>query len=187
MKSGKHLKIARNISKKEDKTKGYGSTKEKYEDFFLPRFKVIVYRKGHYLVVDRYTGDEQYIGESITLYRRRPIFGLNYYGKILDSKFKPRDVFDFLKKALVAGAGRTPYRGLDKFKENGFLYRNSFTEKRRIVKGEEKIFYKNKLIYIQAYHGGLIKDGRPYGKWKTKLLSPKELRKRMNSELNSKG
>jgi hypothetical protein len=183
MKYGRHSKNIRNISKKEDKIKGYGGTKEKYEDFFLPRFKVIVYRKGPYVAVDRYAGDEKYIGESITLLRRKPVYGLNYYGAILDKKFKPGEVYAFLKKALVAGAGKTVHRGLDGFKEADFLYMNKFSERRGFVEGKEAVFHKKKLIYTLLYHGGQIKDGRPYKKWKSKLLSPKKLVKKLKSEL----
>ncbi len=102
---------------REDKIRGYGGDPQKFVDPFLPRFKVIAYRKGEYLVIDRYGGDERYIGETITFYRKRPVCGLNYYGVLLDRRFKARVVWNFLKKALRAGAGKTTHRGLNGFKE----------------------------------------------------------------------
>lgn len=176
-----HLKKLREISLREDKTKGYGGSPQKFLDPFLPWFKVITYRKGPYVVIDRYSGEELNMGQTITFYRKHPIYGVNYYGILVGAgrKLGPKVVFDFLKKALRAGAGKTTHRGLDGFRENKFLYRNRFTKKRGFVEGEEKIFYENNLVYMQVYHGGLIEDTRHYKEWSKKLLSSTELRKRL--------
>lgn len=173
----KHLKQLRLISLGEDKTKGYGGSSQKFIDPFLPRFKVITYKKGPYLVVDRYTGEEQNIGQAITFYRKRPVYGMNYYGFLQSRKFKARVVYRFLKKALRAGAGTSVHRGLNGYKDDGFVYKNSYKEIKGFVDGEETIFYKGKLIYIQVYHGGMIEDSRTYQEWSRKLLSTNCLRK----------
>lgn len=173
----KHLKQLRLISLREDKTKGYGGSSRKFIDPFLPRFKVITYKKGPYLVIDRYTGEEQNIGQAITFYRKRPVYGVNYYGFLQSRKFKAKAVYQFLKKALRAGAGVSVHRGLDGYKENGWVYRNSHKETiKGFVDGKETIFYKGKLIYIQVYHGGVIEDSRTYQEWSRKLLSANYLR-----------
>lgn len=179
MDSKKHGEKLREISLKEDKTKGYGRATQKFVDPFLPRFKVITFKKGEYLVVDRYTGEELNIGQAITYFRKRPVYGLNYYGILLDKKFKAKEVFNFLKKALQAGAGKSAHRGLDGFKEGYFNYKNRFNENRGFVEGEENIYYKKKLIYIQTYHGGLIEDSRDYKEWIKRLLPSKELLKKL--------
>jgi hypothetical protein len=177
----KHLKKLHEISSREDKTKGYGGDPQKFLDPFLPWFKVITYKKGPYLVVDRYSGEELNMGQAITFYRKRPIYGVNYYGILVGQgrKLGPKRVFDFLKKALRAGAGKTTHRGLDGFRENKFLYKNHFTEKRGFLEGEEKIFYGNKLVYIQVYHGGLIEDTRNYKDWSKKLSPATELKSKL--------
>lgn len=175
-----HWKKLKEISLQEDKTKGYGGASEKFIDPFLSWFKVITYKKGAYLVIDRYTGAELNIGQAVTFYRKKPIYGINYYGILLDKKLKAKIVFDFLKKALRAAAGKSDHRGLDGFKEDGYLYENKFTEKRGFVEGEERIFYNHKLIYIQVYHGGMLEDARSYREWSRKLNSSEELLKRLN-------
>ena len=90
------------------------------------------------------------------------MYELNYYGILLDKNFKAKEVFSFLKKALIARSGKSAHRGLDGFKEEHFVYKNRFSEKRNFVEGEEKIFHKKTLIYIQVYNGGMIEDSRPY-------------------------
>lgn len=167
----KHLSRIREISSKEEKTRGYGGGPKKFVDPLMPRFRLITYKKGPYLVVDRYSGDEQFIGESITFYKKNPILGLNYYGKILDNNFKTDYVYDFLKQALRSG--KSPYRGLDGFKKDKFLYKNKYTEKDGFVIGEEKIFLNKNKIYFLVYHGGLIEDRRSLSRWKKNLLTGK--------------
>jgi hypothetical protein len=160
---------------KDDCTKGYGGSPLKYIDPLLPWFKLITYRKGPFLVVDRYTGEEFNIGQAITFFRKRPMYGTNYYGILIDNKLKVKIVFSFLKKALLAGAGKSTHRGLDGYKENSFRYSNKFTEKRGFTEGEEKIFNNNKLVYIQVYHGGIIRDSRTRKDWMKNLLRSKNL------------
>src|SRR3989344_1948038 len=96
----KHWKKLKEISLREDETKGYAGCINKFIDPFLPWFKVIAYKNGPYLVIDRYTGEEMNIGQAITFFRKRPVYGINYYGILLDKSLKARNVFNFLKKAL---------------------------------------------------------------------------------------
>ncbi|MBI4127878.1 MAG: hypothetical protein HY459_02280 [Parcubacteria group bacterium] len=181
----RHLKKLRELSLREAKTKGYSGDPQKFFDPFFPWFKVIAYRKGPYLVVDRYSGEEMNVGQTVTFYRKRPIYGFNYYGILVGTgrKLGPKVVFTFLKKALRAGAGKTTHRGLDGFREGRFLYRNRFIEKQGFVEGEEKIFYGDTLVYRQVYHGGPIEDTRSYKEWSKKLLSSSALREKLGNLL----
>jgi len=167
----KHLSKIREISLNEEKTKGYGGSLKKFVDPLMPRFRLITYKKGPYLVVDRYSGDEQFIGQSITFYKKRPVLGSNYYGKILDNKLKTDYVYDFLKEALRSG--KSLQRGLDGYRKGKFLYKNKYTEKDGFVIGEEKIFLNNKQIYFLVYHEGFIEDRRSLDRWKKNLLTEK--------------
>ena len=167
------------ISLRQDKIAGYGGSPKKYIDPFLPRFKVIYYSKGQYQVVDRYTGQEQNIGQTIYFYHKQPVYGLNYYGIVKTKRLKADIIFDFLKEALRAGSGKSVHRGLNGYKKNKWLYRNKFSEKRGFVEGEERIYYRERLVYIQLYHGGEIKDQGSYGEWVKNLLPKKELERKI--------
>jgi len=172
-----HAAKIRGLSLRQDKTEGYGGSRGKYVDPFLPRFKVIYYTKGGYRVVDRYTGQEQNIGQAIYFYRKKPVYGLNYYGIVTTGRLKAGIIFKFLKEALRAGAGKSAHRGLNGYKKNEWLYRNRFTEKRGFVEGKEKIYHGKKLVYVQIYHGGAIVDQRSYKEWKRHLLPARELKR----------
>jgi len=178
MKNNHTVKI-REISLRQDKAEGYGGSPKKYIDPFLPRFKIIYYTKGNYQVVDRYTGQEQNIGQAIYFYHKQPVYGLNYYGIVTTKKLKANIIFEFLKETLRAGAGKSIHRGLNGYKRDEWLYRNKFTEKHGFVEGEEKIYYKGSLVYIQVYHGGAIADQRSYKEWAKHLLPVKELKRKI--------
>lgn len=177
----KHLKNLKRVSSKEDTQKGYGSDPKKFIDPLFPWFKTITYKKGPYLSVDRYSGDEAYAGQTIIFFKKRPIYSLNYYGVLVGNGIKmgTDPIYDFLKKALRVGSGKNFHRGLDGFKDNSFLYKNNSSEKRGLLEGEEKIFYKNKLVYICLYHGGMIEDSRTYERWGRKLLPSTLLKKKL--------
>lgn len=167
--------------KKADKQYGYGGDKrERFIDPFLPWFKVITYKKDSGMVVDRYTGDESFVGETITFHKKRPIQGLNYYGFLIGSgkRLGTKKVYDFLKKALSAEGKETP-RGIDGFRDEDFVYKNTFSKKKGLIEGEEYIFYKDKLVYTLVYHGGVIEDKRAYKTWKKNLLSADDLIKKL--------
>lgn len=177
----KHLKNLRKISFKKDGNKGYAGDPQKFIDPLFPWFKTITYKKGQYLLVDRYSGDEAYVGQTITFFKKQPIYSLNYYGILVGEGWKmgTDPIYDFLKKALRVGPGKNIHRGLDGFKEGNFLYKNNSSEKRGLLEGEEKIFYKNKLVYICLYHGGVIEDSRTYKRWGRKLLPANLLKKKL--------
>jgi len=156
---------------KENK-RGYGGAKIKYVDPFLPFFKVIYYRKDKHKVIDRYSGDENFIGQTIYFLNKKPEYGLNYYGRIVDRKFKTKAVYAFLKKALVSGSSK--YRGMNGYKEDKWMYKNKYTEKRGFVEGEEKIFFNKKLVYILVYHGGKIFEHKLLNEFLKNLLPIKK-------------
>lgn len=174
-----HITKIKEISLHQDKTMGYGGSPKKYVDPFLPRFKVIYYKKGEYKIIDRYTGQEQNIGQTIYYHHKQPVYGFNYYGMVTTRKLRAEVIFDFLKEALKAGTGKSVHRGLDGYKRDGWFYQNRFTEKRGFVEGEEKIYYQSKLVYIQIYHGGEIQDQRSYKAWKKNLLPIRELKRKL--------
>jgi hypothetical protein len=115
------------------------------------------------------------VGQAITYYRMRPIYGLNYYGILLNRRFNSTSVFQLLKKALQAGAGESPHRGLDGYHDKGYRYQNRFVERKGFVIGKERILYHNTLVYLQLYHGGLIVDTRRASEWSKHLRTANEL------------
>lgn len=160
-----HVKRLRELRCSDKKSRGYSGRSPRFVDPCLPRVRMLRFRHGPYLTIDRYTGQEQNIGQAITYFARRPVYGFNYYGRMVSRTVSAERTFRFLKRALRAGAGRCAYRGPSEFRQQSWSYSNTFHEDGECVRGEERIYWQNKLVYWQVYHGGPIEDSRSYLEW----------------------
>ncbi len=152
---------------KEDKL-GYGGATKKYLSPLLPFFKVIYYKKGNYKIIDRYSGDENFIGETVYYLNKKPVYGLNYYGMVTDNKLKTKKVYAFLKRVLISGSSK--YRGQNGYKEGKWLYRNSYNENHGLIEGKEKIYHNKRVVYLLLYHGGRISEHKTLKSFNKNLL-----------------
>lgn len=116
------------------------------------------YRKGDLIYHDTYFGAGDFIGEEIVYKKEAPVWGANYYGFILDSHYTPKQIYNFLKKALVQEYDDLiPVRGPKMFKDGNWTYQNSVDAKLDNFSGKEEILLNDKVIYRCLYHGGFIR------------------------------
>ncbi len=120
--------------------------------------KKFEYKKGKFYYQDVYFGFNPFVGEEIIFYQQKPIWGMNYYGQIMVKNIPAKDIYKFLKRALQKVSLANPYRGPDVYENGDFKYINKTEGSVGNFNGREKIYYKNKLIYILNYHGGEIKE-----------------------------
>jgi len=118
--------------------------------------KKFEYRKGKFYYQDIYFGYNPFVGEEIIFYQQNPVWGMNYYGQVITKNIPAKDIYSFLKKALRKPNLASPYRGPDVYKSGDLKYVNKAEGHIDDFKGREKIYYKNKLIYILNYHGGSL-------------------------------
>ena len=128
------------------------STKLKSEDY--------IFESGNYIYHDTYlTGkkDITFIGSEIIYKDKEQVWGANYFGVILDKKAKPKEVYSFLREAMMQkDTSKVPVRGVKLYKKDDWKY--TFTTRGDVgmFTGVEKIFYKNKLVYKLDINGGLL-------------------------------
>lgn len=113
------------------------------------------YDEGPYLYIDTYLGGFAFVGEEAVWHAGKPIWGMNYYGKMLCAEI-PDGFSRFLKKVLLQAPPDLPFRGPEGFAEDKFLYRCSFSGDLGWFKGEEVIFLDGDPIYRLDFHGGEI-------------------------------
>lgn len=142
---------------KEAKVNTYASSGEASEKILRDGGKKLEYVKGNFFYRDIYFGFNPFIGEEIIFYHQKPIWGMNYYGKVIVEPVSAKEIYLFLKEALKKVTEVKPFRGPDNFKSGYFEYLNNVEGKIESFTGEEKIFYKKELVYILNYHGGLIR------------------------------
>lgn len=111
------------------------------------------YEEGDFHYIDTYYGGEAFGGGEFVWVKEVPVYGMNYYGRVLANSFS----IDFLKAALLLVPEDMPYRGPSFFEEQGFVYRCKVSGDMNWFQGYEDICYENEKIYECFFHGGMIK------------------------------
>jgi len=115
------------------------------------------FEKGNLIYHDTYFGARDFIGGEIVYKDKVPVWGMNYYGYVLEQSVSEKEVYSFLRKALMQEySGIIPVRGPKSYKENEWRYINTAEGKLDRFTGKEEIYRDNKLIYCAHYHGGSI-------------------------------
>lgn len=126
------------------------SSRLKSEDYHFEKDGLIYH--------DTYFGGRDFIGEEIVYENEKPIWGANYFGFVLDENISEKDVYDFLRRALMQEYNDIiPVRGPAKFSDSEWTYQ--FTAKGGLENfaGQEEILLKSKVVYRCLIHGGFIR------------------------------
>lgn len=134
----------------------YAAGGEGGEKIFADGSKIFKYEEKGFKYQDRYFGFNPFIGEEIVWKNEKIIWGMNYYGQIISKEIPEKQIYQFLREALKKITKNSPFRGPNNFKQGNLEYINRVEGTLKNFKGEEKIFYNNKLVYILTYHGGVI-------------------------------
>ena len=107
---------------------------------------------------DTYFGGRDFIGEEIVYENEKPVWGANYFGFVLDEKVSEKDVYDFLRKALMQEYDDAiPVRGPSNFSADDKEYRFVADGDLVSFSGKEEILFGEKVVYRCLIHGGMIK------------------------------
>lgn len=115
------------------------------------------YVVGNLKYIDTYLGGFHFIGEEAVWEGEIPVWGMNYYGKMLSGAI-PAGFSEFLKAALLQVPREAPFRGPKELHTGNFDYHCEWQGDLNRFQGEEEIFYNGEKIYWLAFHGGEIKD-----------------------------
>jgi len=121
-----------------------------------PNSKDLHYCEGDLLYIDIYLGSMDFIGEEAVFKNQVPVWGMNYYGKMLISDI-PEGFSQCLKSALKALQLEYPFRGPAVFEHEGYTYKCSWQGSLSDFSGNEEIYLNGTCIYKLSFHGGYIK------------------------------
>jgi len=121
-----------------------------------PNSKDLHYGEEDLLYIDTYLGSTDFIGEEAVFENEIPIWGMNYYGKMLVDII-PEDFSKCLKSALKAIPVESPYRGPAVFEQDKFVYKCSWQGDLSNFLGNEEIYIDETCIYRLGFHGGYLK------------------------------
>jgi len=120
--------------------------------------KELIFEKNSLTYVDRYYGYNPFSGQEVIFKDQKAIWSMNYYGLINDHLVSEKEVYSFLKKALLNVEKRFPLRGPNIFREEDFEYFSDTSGFIEEFNGKERIDYKGKTVYVGFYHGGILRD-----------------------------
>ena len=109
----------------------------------------------HYF--DTYLGGFYFIGEEAVWQKGKPIWGMNYYGKMLVEPI-PAGFGEFLKAAMMRVPSEAPYRGPAEYQEGEYVFHCSWLGSLEQFEGQEEVSLRGSAIYHLFFHGGEVRD-----------------------------
>lgn len=113
---------------------------------------------GPFLYLDSYFGGADFIGEEVVYLEERPVWAMNYYGRILlPEKITAAETGQVIKKSLARLYQRNRFLGGFEHAEGQDVYFDTNTGDATSFTGLEWIERNGDRVYELVYHGGLIK------------------------------
>jgi hypothetical protein len=125
------------------------SSRLKSEDYHFEKDNLIYH--------DTYFGGRDFIGSEVVYKDGMPIWGMNYYGYVLEPSVNEKEVYDFLRQALMQEySDIIPVRGPKSHAKEEWRYKNMPEGGLDRFAGKEEIYRDDELLYHADYHGGFI-------------------------------
>ncbi|MFA6254259.1 MAG: DUF5680 domain-containing protein [Candidatus Paceibacterota bacterium] len=109
---------------------------------------------------DNFFGGEPYGGREVIFKNDQAVWLMVYYGEITDRELDKKEVYDFLRAALMKAPDDLPVRGPAEFKkeEGGKVweYQNKWAGDLNRFKGREIILLDGREIFNTDYSGGWV-------------------------------
>lgn len=112
------------------------------------------YSEGDLYYYDTYLGSEKFTGEEALWIKDKPVWSMNYSGRITGEGFSG----GFLKSALSNARQDMPYRGPMVFREGAYSYHCKVDGDMTWFQGYEEIFLEDRKIYECHFHGGVVSE-----------------------------
>ena len=115
------------------------------------------FEKDSLIYHDTYFGSRDFVGEEVVYKDNEPVWGLNYYGFILSETTNEKELYGFLREALMQEySDIIPVRGPKNYQSNDWEYNNSADGELDRFTGTEEIYRAGVLVYKCHYHGGFV-------------------------------
>ena len=118
----------------------------------------LYYEEGDLRYLDSYFGGSEFIGEEVVYYQNEPVWGMNYYGAVLDpQKITAVEAGAMIKTSLSHMYATGHFLGGWTQTEGDLVYHDSSEGDLSHFTGYEWIEKDAIKVYELFYHGGLIK------------------------------
>ena len=117
------------------------------------------FREEEWSYHDSYFGGSDFIGEEVVYSGEKPIWAMNYYGRILrDDLLTGAEAGQMIKASLSRMYQEGRFLGGFEYSENDLTYVDSNDGAVEFFRGREIIRRGGETAYELDYHGGLIRD-----------------------------
>jgi hypothetical protein len=124
----------------------------------VPGSRQLEYRDLEWLYRDVYFGLAAFSGQETVCHEDVPVWAMVYAGALLpDAARPPREVYAFLRRALLLVPPSRPYRGPAAYEEGEFVYGNQWEGGPERFRGVERIGLAGRPVYELVYAGGLLR------------------------------
>jgi hypothetical protein len=123
-------------------------------------FYELEYSEGDWLYRDSFAGFFRSWGQEVVWHLGIPVWSSCYGGGMEDAYLNDQEfthqTFEFLKKSLSYKSEKFQPRGPNKFSDNDWQYRCSWTGDITKFKGSEEISFQDKLVFTHEFFGGNV-------------------------------
>jgi hypothetical protein len=114
---------------------------------------------GEWAYLDSYFGGTDFIGEEVVYFAEKPVWAMNYYGRILrEDLITAAQTGQMIKASLSLMYKEGRFLGGFEHTENDLTYVDSSEGAADSFRGRKFIRRGQEVAYELVYHGGLIKD-----------------------------
>jgi len=108
---------------------------------------------------DSYLGESNFIGQEIVYYRLQPVWGMNYFGRILRlDRITSPQAGEMIMKSLSRLYAEGRFLGRFEYAEGDLKYVDNNAGDVSAFRGREWIYRNDELVYELDYHGGLLQE-----------------------------
>ena len=114
---------------------------------------------GQWMYHDSYFGGSDFIGEEVVYFDGKPIWAMNYYGRILrDDLLTAAEAGQMIKVSLSHMYSEARFLGGFEYTQNDLTYIDTSEGSPASFHGREFIRRAQDIAYELVYHGGLIRE-----------------------------
>jgi hypothetical protein len=117
------------------------------------------FRDGDFFYLDSYFGGADFIGQEVVYYQDRPVWAMNYYGRILKPEMiEPAEAGRIIQQSLSAMYREGRFLGGFDYDTGHGVYHDTNEGSVTAFTGEEWIARRGIRVYELTYQGGLIRE-----------------------------
>ena len=115
------------------------------------------YHEGEWVYHDSYVGESDFIGQEIVYWQRQPVWGMNYYGIIVQpERLTSAQAGSIIKQSLTHLYEQGRFLGGWTEQVGTLTYVDLNEGDVRLFHGQEAITANGLVLYELRYHGGLL-------------------------------